>query len=126
MNAIRFINRNAHGWVDYAGALVLLLTPNIANFQATSTAAYWLSIVAGLALLTYSLLTDYSLSLVKLLPIQTHLLLDAIASIFFIVAPFILGFAGLVRLFFIANGVLVMAAVLLTRTRSAKHSPSLN
>ncbi len=73
MNNIRFITSFTHGFVDYAGAFVLLTIPAIANFQATSALAYWLSMGAGITLLVYSLLTDYTLSLKKLIPLKIHL-----------------------------------------------------
>ncbi|NJO43950.1 MAG: hypothetical protein HC865_26165 [Cyanobacteria bacterium RU_5_0] len=126
MNNIRFITSFAHGFVDYAGAFVLITIPVIANFQATSPLAFWLSIGAGLALLTYSLLTDYTLSFKKLIPLKLHLVLDSFASAAFLIVPFIFGFEGLVRLFFLANGVLVLVAVLLTDDRSVDRSVSLN
>ncbi len=126
MNNIRFITGFAHGFVDYAGAFVLMTIPVVADFQATSPLAFWLSIGAGLALLTYSLLTDYTLSFQKLIPLKLHLVLDSFASAAFLIAPFIFGFEGLVRLFFLANGVLVLVAVLLTDDRSVDRSVSLN
>ncbi|MGG6263171.1 hypothetical protein ACQ4M3_07815 [Leptolyngbya sp. AN03gr2] len=106
--------------------LILLTFPAIANFQATSPLAFWLSIVAGIALLTYSLLTNYDLSFKKLIPFKLHLVFDALASATFLIAPFIFGFEGLVQLFFLANGVLVLIAVLLTDYRSVDRSISLN
>ncbi|NEP18905.1 MAG: hypothetical protein F6J97_18735 [Leptolyngbya sp. SIO4C1] len=126
MNNMRFISRFTHGMVDYAGALVLLTVPLIANFQAASPLAYWLSMGAGFLLLTYSLLTDYALSLKKLIPFQLHLALDTLASMMFLAAPFLFGFTGLVRLFFLANGFLVLLAVLLTDYRPVRRSVSLN
>ena len=126
MNNIRFITSFTHGFIDYAGALILLTIPFVANFQATSTLAFWLSIGAGLGLLTYSLLTDYALSLKPLIPLKMHLVLDAIASAAFLIAPFIFGFEGLVQLFFLANGILVLLAVLLTHDRSVDQVSSLN
>lgn len=126
MNTIRFITSFTHGFIDYAGALILLTVPFVANFQATSTLAFWLSIGAGIALLIYSLLTDYALSLKPLIPLKIHLVLDGIASVAFLIAPFVFGFEGLVQLFFLANGILVLMAVLLTNTRSVDPLSSLN
>lgn len=126
MNNIRFITSFTHGFVDYAGVLVLLTIPVILNFQATSALAFWLSIGAGIALLTYSLFTDYALSVKKSIPIKLHLMLDALASATFLIVPFIFGFEGLVRLFFLANGVLVLVAVLLTDPRSTNRAVTLN
>ena len=98
MNNIRFIARDTHGVIDYMGAAVLLTIPLIANFQATSVLAFWLSVGAGMGLLTYSLLTDYALSLRGVISLRLHLLFDAVASVVFLIAPFVFGFDGLVKL----------------------------
>ena len=126
MNTICFITPFTHGFVDYAGALILITVPFVANFQAASSVAFWLSIGAGIGLLAYSLLTDYTLSLKPLIPLKIHLLLDAIASAAFLIAPFVFGFEGLVQLFFLANGILVLMAVLLTHDRPVDQVSSLN
>ena len=126
MNNIRVITSFTHGSIDYAGAFVLLTIPSLLNFQAISAFAYWLSIGAGITLLVYSLLTDYTLSLKKLIPLKIHLVLDAFASTTFLIVPFIFGFEGLVQLFFLANGVLVLVAVLLTDYRPIDRARSLN
>ncbi len=125
MKTIRFITPFTHGFVDYAGALILLTVPFVANFQSTSAVAFWLSIGAGIGLLAYSLLTDYALSLKPLIPLKMHLALDAIASAAFLIAPFIFEFEGLVQLFFLANGVLVLMAVLLSEDHSVGQASSL-
>ncbi|ERN41614.1 hypothetical protein KR51_00018360 [Rubidibacter lacunae KORDI 51-2] len=126
MSNIRFVTGFTHGFIDYAGAFILVTVPVIANFQATSPVAFWLSIGAGLALSTYSLLTDYALSLKKLIPLKLHLFLDMFASVMFLIVPFLFGFEGLVKWFFLANGVLVLVAVILTDDRPVNRSVSLN
>lgn len=126
MNNLRFLTRFSHGLVDYAGAVVLLTAPVVLNFQATSAIAAWLSIGAGVVLLTYSLLTDYSLSLKNLIPFKWHLTLDALAAIACLMAPFIFGFSGLIQLYFLANGALVLIAVLLTQSQSIQPSEPLS
>ncbi|ASC70551.1 hypothetical protein XM38_014910 [Halomicronema hongdechloris C2206] len=126
MNTIRWITSSMHGVIDYAGAFGLITIPLIANFKATSVIALGLSVGAGLALLTYSLLTDYRLGLKRLIPFKVHLLLDALASVTFLLAPVLFGFDGFVRLFFWANGVAVLIAVGLSDYRSVPKSTALH
>lgn len=122
MDSIRFVNASMHGILDYAAAFVLILVPFLLNFQATSPLALWLSVAAGTLLVIYSLLTDYGLSFAKLIPYNVHLLLDAVAGAAFLLAPFLFGFEGLIRWFYIANGVTVMIIVFLSNPRISKAS----
>lgn len=120
MESIRFVSGSLHGMLDYAAAVVLIAVPLMLNFQATSPLALWLSVAAGLLLIVYSLVTDYGLSLVKWIPFSTHLILDALAGAAFVVAPFLFGFEGLIRWFYLANGAIVLLLVLVTDPRISR------
>ncbi|TYQ27777.1 hypothetical protein PseudUWO311_07075 [Pseudanabaena sp. UWO311] len=120
MDTIRFISGSLHGILDYAAAIVLISVPLALNFQTTSPLALWLSVAAGVLLVTYSLITDYGLSLVKWIPFNIHLILDAVAGVAFLVAPFLFGFEGLIRWFYFANGAIVLLLVLVTDPRISR------
>jgi hypothetical protein len=120
MTSIRFISGSLHGLLDYAAALFLIAAPLILNFQATSPLALWLSVFAGLLLIAYSLIIDYGLSLFKIIPFNMHLALDALAGIALLIAPFLFGFEGLIRWFYLLNGIVVELLVLTTDPRISK------
>jgi len=120
MESIRFVSGSLHGMLDYAAAVVLITVPLMLNFQATSPLALWLSVVAGILLVAYSLITDYGLSIVKWMPFNLHLILDALAGLAFLIAPFLFGFAGLIQWFYLANGVIVLLLVLVTNPRISR------
>jgi hypothetical protein len=120
MDNFRFVSGSLHGLLDYAAAFVLITVPLLLNFQSASPLALWLSVAAGVLLITYSLVTDYGLSLVKWIPFRTHLILDALAGFAFIIAPFLFGFEGLIRWFYLANGVIVLLLVLVTDPRISR------
>jgi len=120
MDTIRFISGSFHGILDYAAAIVLIAVSLALNFQTTSPLAFWLSVAAGILLVTYSLITDYGLSLVKWIPFNIHLILDAVAGFAFLVAPFLFGFEGLIRWFYFVNGVMVLLLVLATDPRISR------
>jgi hypothetical protein len=122
MNNIRFVSGSLHGLLDYAAAFVLITVPFLLNFQASSPFALWLSVAAGVLLVAYSLVTNYGLSLVKWLPFRTHLILDALAGLAFVIAPFLLGFEGLIRWFYLINGAIVLLLVLVTDPRISRVS----
>jgi hypothetical protein len=122
MDHIRFVSGSLHGMLDYAAAIVLITVPLLLNFQATSPLALWLSVAAGVLLVAYSLVTDYGLSLVKWIPFNTHLILDALAGAAFVLAPFLFGFEGLIRWFYLVNGAIVLLLVLVTDPRISRVS----
>lgn len=111
---LRFINGRIHGLLDYAVAVTLLIVPFGLNFQATSPIAHWVAVAAGVALFLYSLLTDYSLSVGKVIPLKFHLTLDFLAGVAFVIAPFLFGFDGIIRAFYLVTGIAVIVVVLLT------------
>lgn len=112
---MKFIPATFHGFLDYAVALTLIAGPFVLQFEG---AAMYLAIAGGLGLLVYSLVTDYSLSVQKMLPFKTHLLFDFMAALVLIAAPFIFGAAGgfteIAKYFYIVIGVSVVAVVLVT------------
>lgn len=120
MNGIRFVSGSLHGILDYAAAIVLIAVPLALNFQSTSPLALWLSVAAGILLVAYSLITDYGMSIVKWIPFNTHLILDALAGLAFVAAPFLFGFDGLIRWFYLVNGAIVLLLVIVTDPRISK------
>jgi hypothetical protein len=115
MSSARFISLKVHGLLDYAVAATLLIAPFVLGFSATSPLAHWLSVAAGLGLVAYSLLTDYSMGARALIPFRLHLVFDFIAGATFVVTPFIAGFGGSPRAFYLAIGAAVMAVVLTSK-----------
>src|SRR5215813_639393 len=94
---MRFISPRVHGVLDYTVATVLIGAPLVLNFAASSVAAAILSIAAGIGLTAYSLFTNYSAGLRHLIPWRVHLMLDAVAAVALLAAPFLLGFGGVAR-----------------------------
>lgn len=108
---MRFISPRIHGFLDYAVAAGLITAPLALDFAAVSPLAAVISIVAGLGLVAYSLLTDYSVSVRDLIPWRVHLTLDSVAAVALLLAPFALGFDGIPR------------ALPALRQRSRVHGP---
>lgn len=100
-----------HGLLDYAVALTLILGPFLFGFVGP---AKYLALAGGLGLFIYSLITDYSVSARKLLPFRVHLILDFVAALVLVVAPFIFGFVGLAKAFYLVIGIAVIVVVLIT------------
>jgi uncharacterized membrane protein YuzA (DUF378 family) len=106
-----------HGLLDYAVAATLIAAPLIFGFQGV---AKYLAVLGGIGLLIYSLVTDYSLSVRKLLSFKAHLVLDFIAAVALTAAPFLFGFTGLEKAFYLIIGISVIAVVLVTQSDNSE------
>ena len=65
-----------HGYLDYLVGLVLIASPWLFGF-ADGGPEQWIPIILGVAALTYSLMTNYELGAVRVIPMPVHLMLDA-------------------------------------------------
>jgi general stress protein CsbA len=113
---MRFIPTRTHGVVDYAMGALLIVVPYILGF-ADGTAAQWIPQVLGAALIGASLLTDYELGVVRVIPMPVHLFLDIAAGILLAASPWLFGFADRVYWPHLILGLLEIGAGLMTRTR---------
>lgn len=109
----RILTPTLHGLLDYAAAAGLIVLPFILDLSATSLTAHWLSVLAGIGLVGYSLATDYTLGISGVVSFRMHLVLDLLAAVVFIAAPFLFGWGGLVLGYYLvmAAGVLVVVAL---------------
>ncbi|MDX6728543.1 MAG: hypothetical protein QOK49_3348 [Baekduia sp.] len=86
----RPVDATMHGVVDYtAGTFLLTAFPRLAGIEGTRSARQVrisAAIHAG-----YSAVTDYPLGMVKLLPFQMHLALDAAGALALAATPFVTG-----------------------------------
>jgi uncharacterized membrane protein HdeD (DUF308 family) len=89
---MRFIPTRFHGFLDYIVGVVLIAAPWIFQFSE-HTAATVVPIVLGVGLIVYSLLTDYELGVVRVLPMWVHNTLDIVAGVVLAASPWIFGFA---------------------------------
>jgi hypothetical protein len=86
----RPIDSTLHGVTDYSvGATLLTVFPRWADVEGTESARQIR--IAGAIHAGYSTLTDYPLGVVKLLPYQAHLALDAIGALALAATPFVTG-----------------------------------
>ncbi len=108
---MKILTPTIHGALDYIAALTLIVAPIILELKDL---ALWLSVIAGIGLIVYSLLTDYAYSMAKVISFTMHIILDSLAAIVFIVAPFILNFTGIAQIYYLVMGVGVLIVVLLT------------
>jgi hypothetical protein len=108
---VRFLTPTRHGVVDYLAAVELLTMPFVLRLGTSAPLAKWLAVATGFAVILVSLLTDYKLGLVRIIPFRIHLAIDTAVATAFVVAPFLFGFAGLNAWFYWLNAAAVFVVV---------------
>jgi hypothetical protein len=86
----RPVDATLHGVTDYSvGTLLMTAFPKLAGIEGTRSASQIR--VAGAVHAGYSTLTDYPLGIVRLIPFQMHLAIDAIGAMALAATPFVTG-----------------------------------
>ena len=111
-----FLTVKLHGLGDYAAAAVLIVAPFFLGLKEQSMIAHWASIAGGVGLIIYSLLTDYTYSIAKIIPFKVHLVLDSLAGLVLIALAFVLKLEGIAQIYMIVMGAGVLLVVAVTKT----------
>lgn len=85
---LRVIPTKVHGAVDMATGPVLIAAPTLLRMNGNKGATITPRAV-GAAALVNALLTDYEFGLKRVLPMRTHLALDAVGGVTLAATPFI-------------------------------------
>ena len=86
----RPIDSTLHGVTDYtAGTTLMTVFPKLAGIEGTRAERQIRT--AGAIHAGYSALTDYPLGVVKVIPYQVHLALDAVGALALAATPFVTG-----------------------------------
>ena len=107
------VSARVHGVLDYATVAAFLNAPMVFGFHGTPAAiAYWL---AGIHLLMTGC-TDFPVGFFMWIPFKVHGVIELLAGIFMLVAPWIFGFAqdAAARNFFVAMAIILLVVVALT------------
>src|SRR3954470_2551604 len=107
---------SAHQAVEPIEALLLIAAPWIFGFSDNDTATT-LSVIIGVIVLVTGMSTRWRMSLVKLIPLRTHFMMDLAVGIALIILPFVGGFSdhGGATRFFVIAGALELGTALMTR-----------
>jgi hypothetical protein len=110
------ISLKAHAMIEPIAALIVILSPWIFSFSATDDAKV-IAIVVGIAMLATGMATRWRYSLVKLLSLRTHFMMDLAVGAVLILSPFVFGFtgAGGATRFFVIAGILELLTAVSTR-----------
>ena len=84
----RVVPQDVHSLLDYSNGLALIASACLSRNQS----AAWAGATLGSLLIGTSAITDYRLSLAKLLPIEAHEVADYVGGFAALAAPFALGY----------------------------------
>ena len=113
---MRFVNTRMHGFADYLVGIILILAPYILGF-ADGSVAQWVPQILGAAAIIYSLLTDYELGVVRVIPMPLHLGLDFASGLLLLASPWLFGFVDRIAWPHVLFGLIEIGASLMTQTR---------
>lgn len=102
------LSAKPHGVMDYTLGVFLLVSPWLFGFNDVSTAATLNMVVIGVLVLGLSLITDYPLGVLKLVPFPIHGIIEASTAVFLLASPWIVGFTQVLP----ARNIALIAAVL--------------
>ena len=120
---MRIISTFVHGTIDYIGALVFFVLPEIFGFADGQSSAVLVARILGVVSVIYSVATDYELGIVKVLSMRAHLAIDYLVALTFLASPFAFGFIHAPAhqwLPFFGAGVFVAVVTTLTRTAPSR------
>lgn len=117
---MRMIPTTVHGAIDYVMGVVLIVAPWIFGFSDTE-AAKWISVILGIGVIAYSLLTDYEFGMIPMIPMTTHLWIDAASGVFLAISPWLFGFAEEAWIFFVIVGLGEIAAAAMTQRHPGRR-----
>jgi hypothetical protein len=105
-----------HGLAEYAVGVLLIVAPF--SFFDSNTATV-ISVLAGAAVIVIAWTTDYPTGLFRMLPLDSHIVLDYVLGLLLIASPFLFGFSddsGALA-FFLLVGIGYLALTVMTRFR---------
>jgi hypothetical protein len=107
---------NVHAALEPLIAAVIVAAPWIFGFSDVNSAT-WVCVVVGVVMLLAGSMTDWRMSLMRVISIRTHFMTDLVLAAVLILSPFIFGFSddGGATLFTIIAGVLEAIAAISTR-----------
>ena len=119
---MKVLSPSAHGVLDYMTVIFFALAPFLFELQGTyATVCYVLA--GGYLLIT--LLTDFPLGVMRVIPFPVHGSFELVSGPVFIIAPWLFGFADdnpTARNLFVASGLVFLVVWFLTDWKAQTRS----
>jgi hypothetical protein len=116
---------NLHAALEPLIAVVIIAAPWIFQFSETTSAAV-ICVLVGVVMLLVGSLTDWRMSLMRLIPLRMHLMGDLLLGAVLILSPLIFGFSdeGGPTRFMVIAGALELMTALMTRWDPVEAEPT--
>jgi hypothetical protein len=115
------ISLKVHNILDYIVGALLIISPWLFRFSGVPGARN-LFFILGVALVVYSMLTNYYYSVLRIIPLGVHMALDTAIGVFLILGPALFGYRELLTdgqyALHIILGIGAVGLVALTRPRT--------
>ena len=118
---MKIIHTKAHGYMDYIMGVFLIAAPSLFNLNLNDMESTVFYVVAATTIL-YSLVTNYELGLIKIIPMKGHLILDTFSGIFLVASPWLLDFANSVYKPHLVFGIIEISIAILTSSKPRIYS----
>jgi len=116
---------NLHAALEPLMAVVIIAAPWIFGFSDTDSATA-ICVIVGVVMLLVGSMTDWRLSLVRLIPLRLHLTGDLVLGAVLVLSPLVFGFAdeGGPTRFMVIAGALELMTALMTRWDRTEAEPT--
>ncbi|ODN70638.1 SPW repeat domain-containing protein [Methylobrevis pamukkalensis] len=111
------INTRTHGIIDYVTGALLIVAPYLFDF-ANGGIEQWLPQLLGAMTIVMSLMTNYELSVAKVIPLRMHLGVDMASGLLLAVSPWLFGFADVIWWPHLVVGLMEIVVPLMTSRTS--------
>lgn len=116
---MKFLSTKMHTIIGLIVGVALLAAPWLFGFTDQSQAAFVVPLGVGIFIILNELITTSPLSLIKLVPMRAHIVLDVLTGLFLALSPFLFMFTSDTLnawLPHIVAGILIVGYALLTNT----------
>ena len=117
---MKLLDTKTHGYIDYFMSIFLILVPFIFHFEKEGIESI-VFYALGAGAFVYSILTNYELGLIKIIPMKMHLFLDVLSGIFLAASSWLLNFSDKVYLPHLIFGVIEIGAGLMTSSQPRRQ-----
>lgn len=116
---------NLYAPIEPLVAVIVIAAPWIFGFSETDSATA-ICVIVGLVMLVSGALTDWRMSLARVIPLRMHLMTDLLLAAVLILSPLVFGFAdeGGPTRFMVIAGVLEAMTALMTRWDRTEAEPT--
>ncbi|MDX2081366.1 MAG: SPW repeat protein [Terrimicrobiaceae bacterium] len=111
---MKIIPRKIHGVLDYLVGALLIAAPWVLGFADNGPATY-LPVTLGSLTILYSLLTNYEMGVLRVIPFPAHLVMDFASGLLLASSPWIFGFEDRVWIPHLVVGLVEIGSSIMTR-----------